>query len=602
MTQPPNEKPMPDNLAACQTLIQETTCLVETQSNTINELHGKTQSLELQIETLEQEQEELKLQVKELIARAFARRSERYLNDPNQLQIDFGDDAADAAEGLAEAIDEAGIKEPEQETVIPKHVRRKKKKRRSEGLPEHLPRYEVEAEVSDDDKHCEEHGERKVIGYDRVETLEFERPKLRVRVTKYPKFACENQPECGVASPERPTGLVEGNRYDTSIAAEIMTNKYGYHLPVYRQQDQFAGSGWTPSRSTLLNILVASAFVLRPLCEFIKQTVLATDILGTDDTSVTLLVPNAKNIPQPTSGDLKSEWAHEKLSEAIKQGKPSITAKMWAYRSVITPLTFFDFTLSRQRAGPDLVLENFQGKLMADCYSGYQGIELRTDKRILRGACASHARRKIYESREAYPRQSSIVLAKFQQFYDIEDRGKTLSADERLALRQEEAKPVWNALSEWLDSPAAKDVLPKSRFGQALGYLRNQWDALQLYLTDGRMPIDNNDVEQLMKQVALGRKNWLFIGSTAAGDRAADFMTLTASALRNDLDVWAYFKDILDRLLVGETDYQPMRPDIWRESHPESIRQYRADERRDKADRKQARREARRKAQGNSGV
>ena len=436
MTQPPNENPIPSDLAACQTLLKEQAgvldeknCLVETQSNTIDELHGK-------IKKLEQEQEELNLQIKLLIERAFARRSERYLNDPNQLLIDFGDDAADAAEGLAEAIDEAGLKEPEsepdQETVVPSHVRRKKKKRRSEGLPEHLPRYEVEAEVSDADKHCEEHGERKVIGYDRVETLELERPKLRVRVTKYPKFACENEPECGVASPERPTGLVEGNRYDTSIAAEIMTNKYGYHLPVYRQQDQFAGSGWMPSRSTLLNILVASAFVIRPLCEYIKQIVLATDILGTDDTSVTLLVPNAKNIPPPTPGDLKSEWSHEILSEAVEQGKPSITAKMWAYRSVITPLTFFDFTLSRQRAGPDLVLDNFTGKLMADCYSGYQGIELRTDNRILRGACVAHARRKIYESRDVYPKESSIVLAKFQQLYDIEDRGKTMLSPTRL--------------------------------------------------------------------------------------------------------------------------------------------------------------------------
>ena len=308
----------------------------------------------------------------------------------------------------------------------------------------------------------------------------------QIPVTKYPKYACENQPQCGVASPERPTGLVEGDRYDASVAAEIITNKYGYHLPVYRQQDQFAGSGWTPSRSTLLNILKASAFVLRPLCEHIKQAVLATDILGTDDTSVTLLIPRRENIP----------------------------------------LTFFDFTVSRKRAGPDLVLENFQGKLMADCYAGYQGLELRTDGRILRGACAAHARRKVYEAR---------------------------------------------------------------------GYLRNQWDALQLYLTDGRMPIDNNDVEQLMKQVALGRKNWLFIGSTAAGDRAADFMTLVASAIRNDLDVWAYLKDVLDRLLAGETNYEPLRPDIWRQSHPEFIRQYRARERRDKADRKQARRAARRK-------
>ncbi len=588
MTGPPDTKTSPSDLATCQLLIKEQAYLVEAQSHTIGDLHG-------QIKTLKQEQEEFKLQIKLLIERAYGRRSERYLCDPNQLLIDFGDDAADAADGLAEAIDAADLEEqviPEQ--IIPAHVRRTKKKRRDEDLPKHLPRYEVEAPVSDEQKHCPEHGERKVIGYDRVETLEFERPKLRVCVTKYPKYACENQPQCGVASPERPTGLVEGNRYDTSIAAEIVTNKYGYHLPVYRQQDQFAGSGWTPSRSTLLNVLKASAFVLRPLCEHIKRTVLATDILGTDDTSVTLLVPRRENIPPPTPGDLKSAWAYEKMCEAAEQGKPSIAAKMWAYRSITTRLTFFDFTVSRKRAGPDLVLANFQGKLMADCYSGYQGLELRTDGRILRGACTAHARRKVYESREAYPRESSIVLAKFQQLYDIEDRGKNMSPDERFALRQDESQAVWRALGQWLDTPAAKDVLPKSRFGQALGYLRNHSDALQLYLTDGRMPIDNNDVEQLMKQVALGRKNWLFIGSTAAGDRASDFMTLVASAVRNDLDVWAYLKDVLDRLLAGETDYEPLRCDIWRESHPKSIRQYRARERRDKADRKQARRAARR--------
>ena len=145
---------------------------------------------------------------------------------------------------------------------------------------------------------------------------------------------------------------------------------------------------------------------------------------------------------------------------------------------------------------------------MADCYAGYQGLELRTDGRILRGACAAHARRKVYESRDVYPKEASIVLAKFQQLYDIEERGKTF---------------------------------PRT-------------NALQLYLTDGRMPIDNND-----------------------------------------LDVWAYLKDILDRLLAGETDYEPLRPDIWRQSHPESIRHYRVRERRDQADRKQARRAARRK-------
>ncbi len=270
---------------------------------------------------------------------------------------------------------------------------------------------------------------------------------------------------------------------------------------------------------------------------------------------------------------------------------------MWAYRGVTVGLNVFDFTVSRHRDGPDAFLETFVGKLMADCYSGYQAIELRSDGMIQRGACASHARRKVFDSRDGYPVEASLVLAKFQQLYDIEDRAKTMSADERLALRRSEATPIWSSLGEWLDSEAAARVLPKSRFGESLGYLRNHWKPLQLYLTDGLMPIDNNDVEQLMKQVALGRKNWLFIGSVAAGERAADFLTLVSSAVRNDLDVWAYVKDVLDQLLAGSTDYHSLRPDIWKESHNESVRIYRTKERRDRADRKQRRRAERRSKQ-----
>ena len=128
--------------------------------------------------------------------------------------------------------------------------------------------------------------------------------------------------------------------------------------------------------------------------------------------------------------------------------------------------------------------------------------------------------------------------------------------------------------------------------------MRNHWDALRVYLDDGRLPIDNNEVEQLMKQVALGRKNWLFIGSVAAGERAAQLMTLVSSAVRNDLDVWAYVRDVLEQLLAGSTDYDSLRPDVWKASHPESVRAYRVTERRDRADRKQRRRAARRQRSG----
>ena len=273
-----------------------------------------------------------------------------------------------------------------------------------------------------------------------------------------------------------------------------------------------------------------------------------------------------------------------------------MTARTWAYRGVTTPLNVFDFTVSRHRDGPDLMLADFRGTLVADCYSGYQGIALRSHGRIRRAACVAHARRKVFDARDAYPLESSLVLAKFQQLYDIEDRAKALSIDARLGLRQSESAAIWRSLGEWLDGEAAGRVLPKSKFGEALGYLRNHWEHLQTYLGDGRVPIDNNDVEQLMKHVAVGRKNWLFIGSVAAGERAADFLTLVSSALRNDLDVWAYLKDVLDRLLAGETGYAALCPDAWRQTHPEAIREYRVTERRDRADRKQYRRAQRRQA------
>lgn len=582
---------MPQDLAACQTLIARQSQTIDAHLHTI-ESHTQTiEELQQQNERLEQEKQDLELAYAELLQRAFVRRSERYLEDPNQLKIDFGgsDDAADAADGLAQAIDES------QEIVIPEHTRRQRaRKTRQEKFPDHIPRYEVEAEVPDELKHCPEHGERKLIGYDRAEKLELEPPKLKVRVTLYPKFACEGQPDCGVSSPERPTGLVEGDKYDTSVAAEIITAKYGFHLPIYRQQDCFAGTGWTPARSTLLNILEASAFVIRPVAEYFKETILTSPILGTDDTRVTLLLP--ENIPQPIAGDPKSQRIHEVFTEALQAGKPSVSGRMWTYRSVTIGLNVFDFTVSRHRDGPDAFLESYAGKLMADCYSGYQGITLRSEGRIGRGACVAHARRKVFDGRGGYPLEASWLLGWFQQLYDVEDRAKNSSTEERLTLRQSEAVPVWEAIGQWLESDAARRVLPKSKLGEALGYLRNHWDALRLYLTDGRMPIDNNDVEQLMKQVAIGRKNWLFVGSVAAGERAADFLTLVSSAVRNDLDVWVYIKDVLDQLLAGSTDYEPLRPDLWKASHPEAVRQYRAKERRDRADRKQRRRARRRQA------
>jgi hypothetical protein len=352
-------------------------------------------------------------------------------------------------------------------------------------------------------------------------------------------------------------------------------------------------------RSTLLNIFRASAELVHPLARYLRDEVLASGAIGTDETRVTLLLP--PEIPEAHQDDPKSRRIHEVFTEARAEGRKSVSGRMWAYRSLTVPINVFDFTVSRHRDGPDdfLVAGGFVGKLLADCYSGYQGITLRSDARIVRAACNAHARRKIFDQRENRPLLSSQFLAMYQELYDIEERGKGHSVREREELRSSEARPVWQRMRELLDSKAALEVLPKEKFAEALGYLRNQWEALVVYLGDGRLPIDNNQTEQLMKQVAIGRKNWLFLGSVAAGERMADLMTLVSSALRNDLDVWAYVKDVLDQSLAGGTDYASLRPDRWAALHPEYIRTYRADERRDRAAAQHHRRAHRRAAKRN---
>ncbi len=161
------------------------------------------------------------------------------------------------------------------------------------------------------------------------------------------------------------------------------------------------------------------------------------------------------------------------------------------------------------------------------------------------------------------------------------------SIEERHAHRQRESIPVLNAIRRHLDLTDQSQILPKSDFAGVVRYIHGNWPALMSYASTGFVPIDNNAIERLMKQVALGRKNWLFVGNVAAGERGAMLMSLVSSAKRHDLDVWKYVKDVLDQLLAGETDYHKLLPDVWKQSHPEAVRTHRVEERRDKAERKQ---------------
>ena len=206
----------------------------------------------------------------------------------------------------------------------------------------------------------------------------------------------------------------------------------------------------------------------------------------------------------------------------------------------------------------------------------------------MRPTCNAHARRKFHDALDNHPTLANTFLALYQQLYAIESETKALSPEHRRALRLERGEPIWRAIRDLLDGDAAQRVLPKEKIREAMNYLENHWTELRRYLDDGVLPIDNNLVEQLMKQVAIGRKNWLFIGSLAAGARAANFMTLVSSAVRADLDVWQYLKGVFDALLSGSTDYPSLRPDAWAKAHPDHIRTHRQEERRATEQRKQS--------------
>lgn len=521
----------------------------------------------------------------------FGAKSERYIADPDQLKLDFGDtpESEDAAEGLHQAVAEC-------EQQIPAHTRRVRKKR-DESLPAHLPRTEIIHDAPDSDKTCSQHGAKTQLPdsmSDRREKLVYVPASCHVEVNVYPKYVCSGCSECGVTSAERPTGIVEGDRYDTSVAAQIITQKYAYHLPLYRQQDMFAGSGWTPARSTLLNILTNCDFILEPLLAYFKQALKRDSIVACDDTGVTLLYPKVP--PDLASTDPKQKRIAEVFAQALAEGKSSINAKMWAYRGVTTKLNVFDFTVSRHRDGPELFFENYRGTLLGDCWHGFGAIASASGGQILRAACNAHARRKFEDAKD-YPADRHRWMQWFQDLYDLETQAKNLSAHERLKLRQTEARRIWDLMEAELNSIDVRTeqvVLPKSELRKALNYTRNHWQELTRYLSDASLPMDNNECEQLMKQVAIGRKNWLFAGSVAGGERNARFMTLASSAHRNDLDVWSYVNDVLKQMLAGQTDYEPLLPWNWAAEHPEAIRIYRQEERRQRDVRKNESRDRRR--------
>lgn len=533
---------LPSDLEACQRELLHTRSVLAETAVACEEQRVQIEKLRAELELFQRY--------------LFGRKSERFVEDPAQGRL--FEPPLDGRAPTAEAPEAA-----EEEITY----RRRRQGHGWSELPQNLPREEVLLDVPEQERVCGCCGEALVkIGEDRTERVDYRPAKIVVKVYVTPQYACPKK-DGGVKQRPTPPGPVPGGRFDFGMVAQVVTSKTCDHLPLYRQQDVLARAGIELSRSTLCEIMASAAFLLEPLAALLKQRLLASHWLGADDTPVRLLDP-----------------AHP---EGVRQ------ARFWLYRgSESAPYNVFDFHESRSRDGPRAFLGNYQGWVKVDAYGVDGGVYLGSE-RIRASCCLAHARRKFDEAKSSHPRLSAEALGFFQQLYDLEDRARELSPQARQALRQAEAMPLLEKFRLWTDEQAAL-ALPKLKFGEALGYLRHQWEPLVNYVHDGRLPIDNNATERDLRTLTIGRKNWLFIGSKEAGPRAAILYTAVASAARHDLDVWAYLRDVLERLAAGDTDLASLLPDVWAAAHPAAIRSYRAHEREAVAAAKRARRERRR--------
>jgi transposase len=386
-------------------------------------------------------------------------------------------------------------------------------------LPAFLPRRRVEHPLPAEAGTCRECGERlEKIGEETSEQLDYTPASLFVTEHVRFKYACKAC-EGHVVTSALPAQPIDKGRPGPGLLAQVVTAKYADHLPLNRQVDIFARHGVALSRQTLCDWVAHGAALLQPLYDDLKTLVLGGKVIHTDDTAVPVQ---------------DAERTHTR------------DGRLWVYVGDTRPATIvYDYTPTHSRAGPVAFLGEFRGYLQADAYNGYDGIY--ATGRVLEVGCWAHARRYFWEAKEADAARALLALGWIRQLYQVEAAAKALAAGARHALRAEQATPILERFKGWLDDQAVL-VLPQSPIGEAVGYALGQWTALTRYVEDGDLAIDNNISERALRRVVVGRANWLFCGSDAGGTRAAILYSLVATCKEHALDVWAYLKDVLERI------------------------------------------------------
>jgi len=473
-------------------------------------------------------------QLVQLLRYRYGQKRERI--DENQLFL-FAAQIIAASQGASAATsgEEPAVDSPRADSK----EKKERAERRGHGrrpLPKTLERRRVVLDLEESQRQCQHcQTPMQKIGEDVSERLEFIPASLQVIEEVRPKYACAKG--CGVAAAPKPAAPIEKGLPGPGLLAHVAVSKYGDHLPLNRLESIFQRHGVELSRKTMCDWMAACAELGSPVWERMKEIVLTSKAVQTDDTPVPV---QDRNLTRTRTG------------------------RIWTYVGDRNgPYIVYDYTGNRSREGPEEFLRGYNGFLQADAYAAYDAMFKNPRRSLTEIACWAHSRRYFFEAQTSDLCRATVMLAYIQLLYEVEREARNMTAEQRRELRQVKSRPILEDIKNYLLTEKPK-VLPKSPMGVAIDYTLSNWEALLRYTEDGDLQIDNNGAERSLRPIVVGRRNWLFYGSDKGGRTAAVLSSLIASCKRLHIEPFAYLRDLFARISTHPHQrLDELLPDKW---------------------------------------